>query len=95
MLLGDYLTPARPLLARDFDGRRNATEEGDRMDPVLKLVGNTASALGLLVCLMAGLTRLLGSYHLLGFESGSWFMGGMALMIFGNTALLMRLTARL
>jgi hypothetical protein len=65
------------------------------MDPVLKLVGSSASALGLLVCLVAGLTRLLGAFHLLGFETVSVFMGGMALMIAGNTALLIRLTMRL
>jgi hypothetical protein len=65
------------------------------MDKILKQVGNGAAALGLIVCLVAGLSRLLGSFHLLGFQSVTLFIGGMALMVFANMTMLYRLSARL
>ena len=36
---------------------------------------------GIIVCALAGVSRLLGIYHVLGFESVTLFIGGIALMV--------------
>lgn len=52
------------------------------MDKVLDLGGNVAALLGIVVCLLAGLSRLAGNYHVLGFETVTLFIAGTAIMVF-------------
>ena len=50
-----------------------------------KLLGTVASVAGLvgaLVCLLAGISRVTGGFHLGGFESMTVFIGGIGLMVF-------------
>lgn len=51
------------------------------MDKLIRLIGNAAALLGLLICLFAGVARLTGGYHVLGYESMTLFTGGIALMV--------------
>jgi hypothetical protein len=62
------------------------------MEKVLDLLGNIVGAAGVLVTLVAGISRLAGSYHLLGFESVTLFIGGIALMVMACLAKLHQLT---
>ena len=62
------------------------------MSKMLDLLGNVAGVTGIIVCTLAGVSRLLGSYHLLGFESVTLFVGGIALMIFSCLVMLHQLT---
>jgi hypothetical protein len=64
---------------------------GGVMDKLLDLVGNIAAVLGMLVCLVAGLFRLSGSYYVFGFEAVTLFTGGIALMVFACLAKLQNL----
>lgn len=48
---------------------------------LLGVVANIAAAIGILVCTVSGIGRVLGSYHLLGFQSMTLFMGGIAFMV--------------
>jgi len=51
-----------------------------------KLIANLTAAiavLGVVVTIGAGLARLLGHYHLVGFETMTLFTGGMGLMLIG------------
>lgn len=56
------------------------------MKPFLQLSGNAAAVLGALICLLAGLARIAGIYHVIGFEAMTLFMGGLGLMVFGCLA---------
>jgi hypothetical protein len=47
----------------------------------LGMLGDLAGALGVLVCLVAGIARLTGKYHLAGFEVMTLFNGGVGLMV--------------
>ena len=38
------------------------------MGKMLDLLGNVVGVTGVIVCILAGVSRFLGSYHLLGFE---------------------------
>ena len=51
------------------------------MNKLLELLGNVIGATGIIVCALAGGSRLLGAYHLLGFETVTLFIGGIALMV--------------
>ena len=51
------------------------------MDKLLGLIGNIAALLGILICLIAGFNRLIGSYHLLGYEDMTLFIGGIGIMV--------------
>ncbi|MBW2647102.1 MAG: hypothetical protein JRE23_13195, partial [Deltaproteobacteria bacterium] len=55
--------------------------------------GNIAAALGILVCLVAGASRLTGSYYVLGCQAITLFTGGIALMVMACLAKLHRLSA--
>jgi type IV secretory pathway VirB2 component (pilin) len=61
------------------------------MKKVLGVVGHVAAVVGILICLVAGLARLAGSYHCLGFEAITLFIGGIALMVMGCLAKLQEL----
>ena len=51
------------------------------MDNMLEIVGNIAGALGVLVCAVAGIFRLSGSFYVFGYEAQTLFVGGIALMV--------------
>ena len=51
------------------------------MDNILGIVGNIAGALGILVCAVAGIFRLSGSFYVFGYEAQTLFIGGIALMV--------------
>lgn len=63
------------------------------MNKLLDLAGNIAAALGILICLVAGINRLTGSYYILGHEVITLFIGGIALMVMACLAKLYRLSA--
>ncbi len=52
------------------------------MQSLFNLTGTLAGAVGALLCLAAGLTRLTGAYHLAGLEATTIFMVGTGLMVF-------------
>ena len=51
------------------------------MDKLLKLVGDLGAIVGILICLVAGASRISGSYHLVGFETVTLFIVGIAIML--------------
>lgn len=61
------------------------------MGNLLGIVGNSAALLGILICLVAGVSRLLGDFYLFQFGLGTLFMGGIALMVMGCLAKLQQL----
>ena len=48
----------------------------------LGIAANIVAMIGVVVCGVSGLARLLGNYHLLGYDAITLFTGGMALMVF-------------
>ena len=62
------------------------------MDKILNLLGNIAGASGVIICALAGGSRLLGVHYLLGFESVTLFIGGTALMVMACLVKLRELT---
>ena len=62
------------------------------MDKMLDLLGNVVGVTGIIVCTLAGASRLLGSHYLLGFESVTLFIGGTALMVMACLVKLHQLT---
>lgn len=62
------------------------------MEKVLDLLGNVVGVAGIATCALAGGSRLLGSYHLLGFETVTLFIGGIALMVMACLVKLHQLT---
>ena len=63
------------------------------MAKLLEIVGNSAGLLGILICLIAGIARILGSYHVLGFEAITLFIGGISLMVMACLIKLHQLTS--
>jgi len=59
----------------------------------IDLVGNIAAIVGILVCLAAGASRLIGAYYLMGFQTITLFTGGIALMVMACLAKLHHLSA--
>jgi len=52
----------------------------------LSTAGSAIGVLGMLICLIAGLTKLTGSYYLLGYEAMTLFMVGIGLIATGCLA---------
>jgi len=52
------------------------------MQTIFGLGATLAATIGTLVCLISGVMRIVGHFHVLGFESMTLFTGGMALMLF-------------
>ena len=48
----------------------------------LGIVANIVAAIGVVVCAVSGFSRLLGSYHVLGYQAMTLFIGGISLMVF-------------
>lgn len=59
----------------------------------IDLVGNIAAIVGILICLAAGVSRLIGAYYLAGFQTITLFTGGIALMVMACLAKLHHLSA--
>ena len=51
------------------------------MGNLLGVVGNITAILGVLICLVAGASRVFGGFYLLGYEARTLFLGGIALMV--------------
>lgn len=51
------------------------------MKQLMTIGGYLAALVGVLICAIAGLSRVAGSYHLAGFETITLFQGGTALMV--------------
>jgi type IV secretory pathway VirB2 component (pilin) len=54
----------------------------ESMSKLFEIIGNVAAALGVLVCVVAGVARLTSAWHLVGFQTQTWFIVGIALMVF-------------
>jgi hypothetical protein len=52
------------------------------MQKLLETAALVTGLLGAIVCLVAGIYRISGSFHLANFEAMSLFVGGVGLMIF-------------
>lgn len=53
------------------------------MNNLVKLAGDLAGFVGMAICLIAGIYRVTGHYHLAGFEAMTVFAAGVALMVAG------------
>jgi len=49
---------------------------------LLKIASDVVAVLAVLICLVAGLVRISGSYYLAGYEVLTLFNAGMAVMVF-------------
>ena len=56
------------------------------MQKTIDLAGNAAGILGIVVCLLAGIVRLTGSYNLMEIPVGLAFESGVGLMVFACLA---------
>ena len=61
------------------------------MNGALLWLGRTFGVIGVLVCTIALLVRLSGSYKYGGFEMGTMLLGGTAAMVAGCLCLLLRM----
>lgn len=52
------------------------------MQKLLGAAANITGLVGALICLLAGISRVTGGFHLGDFESMTVFVGGMGLMVF-------------
>lgn len=62
------------------------------MDNAIAMAGKIAAYVGVLVCLITGVWRLLGGYFLFGYELSTIFHFGTSLMVFACLAKLHKLT---
>ena len=56
------------------------------MNKYIELVGNIAAIIGVLICVAAGLVRVSGNYFLFGFETQTFFLVSIAIMVFACLA---------
>jgi hypothetical protein len=61
---------------------------------LLVMLGRLAGLAGILVCLVAGIARLLGNFYLGGFAVSTLLQAGMAGVLIGSFALLLALNQR-
>ena len=59
------------------------------MDNALMTIGRIAGVVGILVCAVAIIGRLLGNYHMLGFEAVTLLHGGTSVVVIGCFLLLL------
>ncbi len=62
------------------------------MTNLLENLGNTVGVLGVLVCLVTGVARITGHFHVIGYEAMTLFTGGIALMLIACLIKLQQLT---
>jgi hypothetical protein len=61
---------------------------------LMEIFGNVAAVFGILVCCVAGVSRLLGNWQTLGFSTMTLFTLGVGLMVVACLAKLQVLNAR-
>lgn len=64
------------------------------MNRLIEIAGNLVALVGILVCLVAGASRVLGSWYVGGVELQPLFMVGVALMVMGCLAKLHLLASK-
>jgi len=64
------------------------------VERLISLAGNLLAAIGLMICLGAGLVRLSGNFHLFGYSAMTVFMAGTGLMVMACLAKLELLLLR-
>ena len=52
------------------------------MTKSIDIIGNIAAVLGIIICLVSGISRLMGNLHTLGLSSVTLFTLGIGLMVF-------------
>ncbi|OEU63855.1 MAG: hypothetical protein BBJ57_04585 [Desulfobacterales bacterium PC51MH44] len=62
------------------------------MEKVIDFAGNVTAALGIFICLVAGVARVAGNHYVFGYEAITLFIGGIALMVMACLARLHRLS---
>ena len=65
------------------------------MDKTLEILGSIVGTIGILICLVAGFTRLTGGHYLFGHETVTLFTGGIGLMVMGCLVLLQGIALQL
>ena len=51
------------------------------MERVITIIGNLAALVGILLCLVSGVARVTGSYHVAGYAAMTLFQAGTGLMV--------------
>ena len=51
---------------------------------LLEVFASTIAVIGIVVCAVAGVGRLFGSYYVFGYEAMTLFIGGISLMVFSG-----------
>jgi type IV secretory pathway VirB2 component (pilin) len=64
------------------------------MVKLIDYAGNAAALLGILVCVVSGVSRLMGNWHTMGYSSMTLFTVGIALMVLACLAKLHVLSAK-
>lgn len=64
------------------------------MTKLIEVVGNILAVVGILVCLVAGIARMMTNWYLMGFESLTIFTVGMGLMLMACLAKLQVLSGK-
>lgn len=62
------------------------------MAKIVDVTGNALGIAGILICLLAGVSRVVGNYYLLGFETITLFIGGISIMVAACLAKLQHLS---
>jgi hypothetical protein len=61
------------------------------MKNLLSIISNSAALVGIAICLVSGIGRIAGSYHIMNFEVMTLFNAGTSLMVFAVLAKLYRI----
>jgi len=75
--------------------KRESRTLGEVMEQVVRIVGDIAAVVGLLLCLISGVARLMNQWVQFGFETQTLFLVGVGLMVAGCLAKLHILGRRL
>ncbi len=60
----------------------------------IERVGNAAGLIGILICIVAGLSRMMGNWHTAGYATMTLFTVGIGFMVFACLAKLHALSAK-
>lgn len=64
------------------------------MTKSIDIIGNIAAVLGIIICFVSGISRLMGNMYTLGFSSVTLFTLGIGLMVFACLAKLHTLSTK-
>lgn len=56
------------------------------MEKTFDNIGSIFGVIGILICLLAGVSRITGNHYLVGFETITLFIGGISVMVMGCLA---------